>query len=152
MITRPYPRRRYRYGGSSRPHRSLYRYGGSGIFTDVIRRTLNKGNIKKLLKGVSKSNLLQKTSAAVLKGSKAVLKPEKINKALVGLTSLAIDNYLLNKRKKKEHKEIVNSVVQQLSSDKNVPSSTGKVINRGKDKRSYADKVINSSGKGIVYD
>ena len=147
--SRPY-RSVYRYGGSSRPYRSLYRHGGSGIFTDIIRRTLSKDNVKKLIKGVSKSNLAQKTFATVLKGSKAVLKPEKVIK---GLTSLAVSNYLDNKRKKKEHKQIVNSVVRQLS-DKNVPSRTlaGKVVNRGKDKRSYADRVINSSGKGIVYD
>ena len=59
-------------------------------------------------------------------------------KVIKGLTSIAVDNYLDNKKKKKEHKEIVNSVVQQLS-DKEAPS------------RSYIDEVINS-GKGIVYD
>ena len=135
MIKRSYPRRRYRYGGTSHPHRSLYRCGGSGIFTDVIRRTLNKDNVKKLINGVSKSNLAQKAFATVLKGAKSALKPKKVIK---GLTSIAVDNYLDNKKKKKEHKEIVNSVVQQIS-DKEAPS------------RSYIDEVINS-GKGIVYD
>ena len=135
MIKHSYPTLRYRYGGSSHSRRSRYRYGGTGIFTDLIGRTLIKDNVNHLINRVGRSKLAQKAVSTILKGAKNILKPKRVVKAI---TTAAIDSAVDNKRKKREHQEIVNSVIHQLS-DKEVPS------------RSYIDEVINS-GKGIVYD
>lgn len=134
MIKYSHPVLRYRYGGSSHSHRSRYRYGGSGVFTNVIGRILSKDNVKHLINRVGRSELAQKAADTVLKGAKHALKPKRVVKVI----NSALDTIADNKRKKREHREIVNSVIQGLS-DKEAPS------------RSYINEVINS-GSGIVYD
>ena len=135
MIKRSYPSRRYRYGGSSHSYRSRYRYGGSGIFSNLIGRSFIKESVKNLINKVGKSKLAQKAASLVLNGATSILQPKGIGQELA---SAAINSITENRRRKREHQEVVNSVIQHLSA-KRIPST------------SSIDDIINT-GRGIVYD
>ena len=135
MIKRSYPTRRYRYGGSSHSYRSRYRYGGSGIFSNLIGRTFIKESVKNLINKVGKSKLAQKASALVLNGATSILNPKGVAQ---NLASAAINSITENRRRKREHQEVVNSVIQHLST-KRIPTT------------SSIEDIINT-GRGIVYD
>ena len=129
---------KYRYGGSSRAIRTRYRYGGNGIFSNLIGRKLAGDSIKSLINSTSKGKVAQKVATAVLNGT---VKPK-----IEQVTSAAIDSIIKgrrnskkNKKKKGEYQDILDTFIQNLRAKEEVPTA------------SYIEEVINS-GKGIVYD
>ena len=127
---------KYRYGGSSRAVRTRYRYGGNGIFSNLIGRKLVGDSIKSLINSASKGKTVQKLATRALN---ATVKP-KIEQA----TSAAIDSIFKGKRRnnkkkqKGEYQDILDTCIRNLCA-KDVPTT------------SYVEEVINS-GRGIVYD
>ena len=135
------PPTRYRYGGTSQPsHRIQYRYGGSGIFSNLLGRKLSGDTVKNLINTMSKSKIAQKTANAVLTGASEAVK-NQTQKGIEDLAASAI-NGLKTKHKayktKKQYQDIVNSVVQRLNAIPDIPTT------------SSIEGIV--SGKGIIYD
>ena len=127
---------RYRYGGSCHSKYSKYRYGGSGIFSNLIGKRIVQENIKNLINTASKSKFAQKATDAALEGAVNAIKTST-QRGLEHLTS-TLSKKSRRKGEAKRNKEqgrIVNTVIDKLSG--NIPNSSS---------------VINITGKGIVYD
>ena len=128
---------RYKFGGSCHSHYSKYRYGGSGIFSNLIGKRLIQDNIKHLINTTSKSKFAQKATDAVLEGAVNAVKTQT-QKGLEHLTST-----LANKSKKKKglkkrsesQGEIINTLIHKLSDS--IPRNSS---------------IVDINGKGIVYD
>lgn len=110
----------YRYGGSSRHSvRRRYRYGGSGIFSNLLKKTLVRNNIQKLINSVSKPDISQKVVDAVVNGSTNALKSgtqkgiEKAASVLKVSTQKGIDS-IVNKKKKKENRQAIKAAIDKL--------------------------------------
>ena len=114
----------YRRGGSSRPQRSNYRWGGGGVFSNLIgRKLISKQNVKNLINTISKSKITQKVTNAAVDGASKALQ-ERVHESIAAAARKP------NKKKEKKNRlqETINSIIDDLS----IPKS--------------------SEGKGIVYD
>lgn len=80
---------KYRVGGVAKSSRTKYRYGGSGILTNILGRTVLQNNVKNLINSVTKSKLGQKAVGAVVDGGVDALKHK---------TSRVINHHLNKKR------------------------------------------------------
>lgn len=128
-----------RYGGRSlNLHRTKYRYGGNGIFSNLIGRKLLSGdNVKKLINAVSKSNVIQKAANAVQDGATSAIKSQT-QKGLEELASRVISQPKKKKKKRtREHQNILNTVTQHIADTIPTTASIEGIVRRG---------------KGIVYD
>ena len=105
----------YRRGGSSHPQRSNYRWGGSGVFSNLIgRKLISKQNVKNLINSISKSKITQKVTNAAVDGATKALQ-ERVHESIAAAKK---------PKKKKRLQETINSIIDDLS----IPKSEGKGI------------------------
>ena len=141
IVKRIFTQSRYRRGGSAHLKHSIYRYGGSSIFSNLIGKRFFQDNVKHLINSVSKSKLAQKATNAALDGATNAIKTQT-QKGIEELTSNVIANIGKKKKNKKQKKrskeqqDILNSVTQGLTTA-DIPTT------------SSIEGII---GKGIVYD
>ena len=116
----------YRSGGSSQySARRRYRYGGSGIFSNLLKRTLVRDNIQKLTNSVSKPDISQKVVDAVVNGSTDALKSgtqkgiEKAASVLKVSTQKGIDS-IVNKKKRKENRQAIKAAIDKLPAGRGI--------------------------------
>ena len=108
----------YRRGGSSRPQRSNYRWGGGGVFSNLIgRKLISKQNVKNLINSISKSKITQKVTNAAVEGASKALQ-ERVHESISA-------DVARKPNKKKRLQETINSIIDDLSIPK---SSEGKGI------------------------
>ena len=117
---------KYRSGGSSESsNRRRYRYGGSGVFSNLLGRTLVRGNVQKLINSVSNPKIAQKVVDAVVDGSANALKTAT-KKGIEGSAS-----------------------VLKTATQKGIDS----IINRKKNRQAIKKAIEKLAvGNGIVYD
>ena len=142
MIIKHKPASSYRRGGISHLKYSKYRYGGSGIFSNMFGKKLIQDNVNHLINRVSKSQVGQKAADAVLAGTKSAIKSQT-KKGIEELATQAV-NKIKEKTNKKKHtrtkeqNDILKTAIQSLTPI-NIPKTS-------------AIEGIIKSGKGIVYD
>ena len=127
---------KYQYGGSSQSIRTRYRYGGNGIFNNLMGRKLMGDTVKNLINTAGKSKVAQRTATAVLNGvGKAI--ESQTQEGVEQLAKATINKIKGKKKSERKYQDAVNSTIQSLI--ENIPTT------------SSIEDIINS-GKGIIYD